>query len=86
MPFTIAGKYIFSATVMVLFDTTCRLFVNCIVLVFYQINQGYSYNLTAQLQKQFDKGFAASIAYTYGKSMALNDVTSSQNSSQWRFM
>lgn len=49
-------------------------------------NKGYSYNLTAQLQKQFDKGFAASIAYTYGKSMALNDVTSSQNSSQWRFM
>lgn len=49
-------------------------------------NEGYSYNLTAQLQKPFDNGFMASIAYTYGRAMAVNDGTSSQNSSQWRFI
>ncbi|MCK5839755.1 MAG: TonB-dependent receptor, partial [Bacteroidales bacterium] len=49
-------------------------------------NKGYSYNFTVQLQKPFDKGFTGSIAYTYGKAMAMNDATSSQNSSQWRYM
>ncbi|PID93482.1 MAG: hypothetical protein CSA95_07360 [Bacteroidetes bacterium] len=49
-------------------------------------NEGYAYNLTAQLQKPFDNGFTANVAYTYGRSMVLNDGTSSQNSSQWRYM
>ena len=49
-------------------------------------SEGYSYNITAQLQKPFDNGLTASIAYTYGRSMAVNDGTSSQNSSQWRYM
>ncbi|MDN5291730.1 MAG: hypothetical protein PWQ06_1969 [Anaerophaga sp.] len=49
-------------------------------------NKGYSYNFTAQLQKPFDNGLTASIAYTFGRSMTLNDATSSQNSSQWRYM
>ena len=49
-------------------------------------NEGYSYNLTVQLQKPFDNGLTGSVAYTYGKAMALNDATSSQNSSQWRYM
>ncbi|MBK9458873.1 MAG: carboxypeptidase regulatory-like domain-containing protein [Sphingobacteriales bacterium] len=49
-------------------------------------NKGYSYNLTAQLQKQSNNGLSGSIAYTFGRSMVLNDATSSQNSSQWRFM
>ncbi|MDF1548226.1 MAG: TonB-dependent receptor [Bacteroidales bacterium] len=49
-------------------------------------NQGYSYEITFQLQKQFDKGLTFSGAYTFGRSMVLNDATSSQNSSQWRYM
>ncbi|MFP4470801.1 MAG: carboxypeptidase regulatory-like domain-containing protein [Bacteroidales bacterium] len=49
-------------------------------------SEGYTYNITAQLSKQFSKGFAASLAYTFGRAMALNDGTSSQNSSQWRYM
>lgn len=49
-------------------------------------NEGYSYNLTAQLQKRFEKGFTGSIAYTFGRAMVINDGTSSQNSSQWRYM
>jgi hypothetical protein len=49
-------------------------------------NDGYTYNITAQLQKPFDNGITASLAYTFGRAMALNDATSSQNSSQWRYM
>ncbi len=49
-------------------------------------NEGYSYNLTAQLQKPFDNGFAASVGYTFGRSKVMNEGTSSQNSSQWRFI
>ena len=49
-------------------------------------NKGYTYNLTVQLQKPFDNGFTASLAYTYGRATAVNDGTSSQNSSQWRYM
>lgn len=47
-------------------------------------SEGYSYNLTAQLQKTFDNGFVGSIAYTYGQTKSMNDGVSSQNSSQWR--
>jgi len=49
-------------------------------------NEGYTYNITAQVQKPFDNGLTASLAYTYGRALALNDATSSQNSSQWRYM
>ena len=49
-------------------------------------NEGYAYNFTAQLQKPFENGLTANVAYTYGKSMVINDGTSSQNSSQWRYM
>ncbi|MBN2349402.1 MAG: TonB-dependent receptor [Bacteroidales bacterium] len=49
-------------------------------------SDGYTYNITAQLQKPFEKGLLASIAYTFGRSMVLNDATSSQNSSQWLYM
>lgn len=49
-------------------------------------NQGYTYNFTVALEKPFAKGFAANVAYNYGTAMALNDATSSQNSSQWRYM
>ncbi len=48
-------------------------------------SEGYSYNFTVQLEKPISKGFAGSIAYTLGHSKGLNDGTSSQNSSQWRY-
>lgn len=47
-------------------------------------NKGYSYNVVAQLSKNLEKGFAASIAYTYGDSYSINDGSSSQNNSQWQ--
>ncbi len=36
-------------------------------------NQGYSYSLTAQLQKTFSNGFFASLAYNYADSRSVND-------------
>jgi len=56
------------------------------VIVGTNTNKGYTYNFTVQLQKPFMNGFTASVAYTFGKAMVLNDGTSSQNSSQWRYM
>lgn len=47
-------------------------------------NEGYTYNLTAQIQKRFDFGLDIMAAYTYGDAFAVFEGTSSQNSSQWR--
>jgi len=46
-------------------------------------NQGYTYNLTGTLAKDFNN-FTAQVSYTYGDAYALNEGTSSQNSSAWR--
>jgi len=47
-------------------------------------NKGYTYNITGQVQKNFDFGLFTNVAYTYGDGYALFEGTSSQNSSQWR--
>lgn len=47
-------------------------------------NEGYTYTLTASLAKRFDFGLTANVSYTYGDAEAINEGTSSQNSSQWR--
>lgn len=43
------------------------------LIVMRNTNEGYSYNLTAELQKQFASGFFAKVAYTYGDSRSVND-------------
>ncbi|MBI1342305.1 MAG: TonB-dependent receptor plug domain-containing protein [Terrimonas sp.] len=48
--------------------------------------RGFSYNLTAIIEKSFSKGWSGSLSYTYGNSIVTNEGTSSQNNSQWRFM
>ncbi|HEY0676830.1 MAG TPA: carboxypeptidase regulatory-like domain-containing protein [Chitinophagaceae bacterium] len=48
--------------------------------------KGYSYSFTTTIDKAFRNGFAFNANYTYGHSMVLNEGTSSQNNSQWRFM
>lgn len=47
-------------------------------------SEGYTYNFTTQLQKRWDNGLNASLAYSYGDAKSLSEGTSSQNSSQWR--
>ena len=36
-------------------------------------NKGYTYNITAQIQKPFSNGWTASLAYTYGDAYAVFD-------------
>ncbi|MET4082998.1 hypothetical protein ABIB40_002965 [Pedobacter sp. UYP30] len=47
---------------------------------------GRSYNLSASLSKKFSNGFDIFGTYSYSRSMVLNEPTSSQNSSQWKYM
>lgn len=44
--------------------------------VFYLTNstKGYSYNLSAKLEKTFDFGLSAMASYTYGRSKSINDI------------
>ncbi len=54
------------------------------VLLASNTSEGYAYTITAQVQKPFENGLTASVAYTYGDAFSVFDGTSSQNSSQWR--
>ncbi|RYF09307.1 MAG: hypothetical protein EOO42_24055 [Flavobacteriales bacterium] len=59
-------------------------FTNAIVLN--NTNKGSSYNLTAQLQKNFMFGLSGMFAYTYGKSRDINSGTSSTAGSNYSFV
>ena len=49
--------------------------------------KGFSYNLTASIDKSWAAtGFSFSANYSYGSSQVLNEATSSVNTSQWQFM
>ena len=55
------------------------------VLQLKNTDEGYSYNFSAQLQKNAPIGVGFNIGYTYGVSMDQNSVLSSQARSQMRF-
>jgi hypothetical protein len=46
-------------------------------------DEGYTYNLTAQIQKPFSRGWEFSLAYTYSQAVDKAPLTSSQASSNW---
>jgi len=48
-------------------------------------NKGYSYALTATLEKTFDFGLSAFASYSFGHSKSVNDGTSSVASSNWKY-
>ncbi len=54
------------------------------VYVGHNTNEGYTYNISATLAKDFAFGLNAFLAYSFGDAYAVNEGTSSQNSSQWR--
>lgn len=55
------------------------------VLLLKNTDEGYQYNITAQLQRNVDLGLSFNTAYTYGVSKDVNSVLSSQAQSQIRF-
>lgn len=48
-------------------------------------NKGFTYNVTAKLEKEFDFGLDVMAAYTYGMAKSLNDGGSSQAYSNWKY-
>jgi hypothetical protein len=48
--------------------------------------KGFSYNFNVTIDKAFRKGFAINANWVYGNSVVNNEVTSSQNNSQWNTM
>lgn len=56
------------------------------VILLGNTNKGYSYTATVQVQKPFSDGWSGSLAYTLGHSYSLNDGTSSQAVSNWRYV
>ena len=49
-------------------------------------SEGYAYDISASLQRQFfDNALTARAAYTFGDAYSLNDATSDQIVSTWRF-
>lgn len=55
------------------------------VLMMTNTSQGYAYSVTAMIQKPISDGWSGSLAYTYGHSTSVNDITSSTAISSWRF-
>ncbi len=55
------------------------------IMVASNISKGYAYNIAASVTTNFSKGFNAYLSYCYGDSYSVNDLTSSQNNSQWRY-
>ncbi len=47
-------------------------------------NEGYTYNLTGSVAKDFGQNLNVMLSYSYTDAYAINEGTSSQNSSQWR--
>ena len=56
------------------------------VILLANTNRGYSYNLTAQLERpDTGDGWYSKFAYTYGRAFDVNSTTSSQASSNFGF-
>ncbi len=66
---------------------TTKLYTNNYTHIMYltNTNQGYSYTLTARLQKEFKFGLNLIGAYTYGQAFSVNDGTSSVAFSNWQY-
>ncbi len=66
---------------------TTKLYTNNYTHIMYltNTNQGYSYTITARLQKEFKFGLNIIGAYTYGQAFSVNDGTSSVAFSNWQY-
>ncbi|WP_372634729.1 carboxypeptidase regulatory-like domain-containing protein [Fodinibius sp.] len=48
-------------------------------------NRGYQFSITGQLEKEFDTGVRASLAYTYNRAETVNNGSSSRAISNWQY-
>jgi hypothetical protein len=48
-------------------------------------SRDYSYSMTGQLRRRFGAAFEGNLAYTYGRSFSVTDLTSSVALSNWQF-
>ncbi|MDR8392670.1 TonB-dependent receptor [Aliifodinibius sp. S!AR15-10] len=48
-------------------------------------SKGHTYDITAQLRKNFGNGFRTNLSYTYGDAYVINEGTSSQINSLWQY-
>lgn len=55
------------------------------VLLLKNTDQGYQYNVTVQLEKNFDFGLRSYVAYTYGRATDVNSGQSSRAISNWQY-
>ena len=55
------------------------------VLLLKNTNEGYTYNISAELTKQTSNGLFLKVGYSYGDAYSINDGTSSTASSNWRY-
>ncbi len=55
------------------------------VILLSNTNKGYNYNVSAKLEKSFDFGLDVMAAYTYGQARSVNDGSSSQAYSCWKY-
>lgn len=53
------------------------------VIVLENTNEGYQYSITAELEKSFNFGLFAQLAYTYNRATNINNGSSSQARSNW---
>ena len=63
---------------------TGKYFANSVIHMS-NINRGYSYSLSAKLEKSFDFGLDLMASYTFGHSYSVNDGTSSIALSNWKY-
>ncbi|TAF43983.1 MAG: TonB-dependent receptor [Sphingobacteriales bacterium] len=56
------------------------------VLLLQNTNKGYTYNITAQLKKEFNFGLSTMVAYTNSEAKSVNDGASSTALSNWEFV
>lgn len=55
------------------------------ILLINNTNKGYQYSITGSLQKTWEKGLVASLAYNYGQSRDVNSGTNTTALSGWEF-
>ncbi len=55
------------------------------VLLLKNTDQGYQFNVTVQLEKEFDFGLRSYVAYTYGRALDVNSGQSSRAISNWQY-